>query len=190
MPLFKSKTSSAPSLNGQELSKQPFQLGYDFIVHPNNHTIDMLNGFKVASSLKIEPRVMQVLLALAKAQGEVVHKSHLIEEIWDNYGGADDALMQTISKLRKYLQDDARKQVAIKTIPKKGYILSLPVRSLEKEDLETLRNKQFSPGPRVGAFTGFVERLTQPKFFLAFLFLSLVVLFFLAELSYLVFWMG
>ena len=64
---------------------------------------------------------MKVLQNLAEANGEVVLKSDLIEKIWDNYGGADDALMQTISKLRKYLSHDPH--IHITNVHGKGYIL-------------------------------------------------------------------
>jgi DNA-binding winged helix-turn-helix (wHTH) protein len=70
---------------------------------------------------KLEPRLMKLLVILAQRPGELVSRELLIREIWNDYGGAEDGLTQSISGLRKILSD--LKKEIIETIPKKGYIL-------------------------------------------------------------------
>ena len=75
---------------------------------------------------KVEPRILAVLTELCQHQGRVVYRKDLIEKIWNNYGGADEALSQAISQIRKILQDE-NKQI-VETIPKKGYVFHGSVR--------------------------------------------------------------
>lgn len=70
---------------------------------------------------RLEPRLMKLLCLLAENAGQPVDRERIIQEIWDNYGGADEGLTQAISFLRKAF-DDAGRDI-IQTIPKKGYIL-------------------------------------------------------------------
>lgn len=178
------------------LGELPFQIGFDFVANPTAQELSTLNGLDLGTTMKVEPKLMEVLICLAEAHGRVVSTEYLVETIWGNYGGGKEALMQAISKLRKLLQDDAQKQRVIQTISKKGYRLLLPVKTL---DIKTLRPPEqsklkTSSNQKVGAFTGFIERLTKPKFFFAFLFFSVVVIFGLAILSYMVtslwLWLG
>jgi len=70
---------------------------------------------------KVEPRIMHVLKILMKNSPKVVPREQLITEVWDNYGGADDALNQAISHLRKLLNDTNKENRIIETVVKKGY---------------------------------------------------------------------
>lgn len=82
-----------------------------------NVVTDLVNG----TETKLEPRLMRLLCLLASSPGELVSREYIIREIWNDYGGADDALHQAVSFLRKAL-DDSNK-TCIRTIPKKGYTL-------------------------------------------------------------------
>jgi DNA-binding winged helix-turn-helix (wHTH) protein len=73
----------------------------------------------------LEPRLIGVLSALLKKPGILVTREMLIKEIWNDYAGAEEGLTQAISSLRRLLADDAKE--VVKTIPKKGYILTAPV---------------------------------------------------------------
>ena len=98
------------------------------------------------------------------------------------------SLMQAISKLRKVLGDQAKAPIFIETIPKKGYRLLPQVDSLETSpSLEATTNTVYVYRT-VGSFTDFIEKLTQPKFLLAFLVFSICLIMVLAILSYMVFW--
>lgn len=74
-------------------------------------------------AVKLEPRIIKVLEILIRHSPSVVTREQLIEEVWDNYGGAEDALNHAISQLRKVLHDTDKQNRIIETIPKKGYRL-------------------------------------------------------------------
>jgi DNA-binding winged helix-turn-helix (wHTH) protein len=74
----------------------------------------------------LEPRMMQVLITLADAQGEVVTRDELIMECWDGQVVGDDAINRAISGVRKAGRD-AGADFQIETISKAGYRLTLPV---------------------------------------------------------------
>lgn len=70
----------------------------------------------------LQPRVMQVLVALAQAQGAVVSRDDLIERCWDGRIVGDDAITFVMVKLRKL---GARTGgFALETIPRVGYRLA------------------------------------------------------------------
>jgi DNA-binding winged helix-turn-helix (wHTH) protein len=69
----------------------------------------------------LEPRFLRVLQILMDQNGQTVSRETLVEAVWGNYGGGDEALTQAISHLRKHLDDPDRQ--LIQTIPKKGYRL-------------------------------------------------------------------
>ena len=76
---------------------------------------------------RIEPKAMEVLMALASRPGEVVSREALLAELWPGVVVGDEALTQSVIKLRRALGDPARKPVYIETIAKRGYRLIAPV---------------------------------------------------------------
>jgi len=81
---------------------------------------------------RIEPRMMQVLLVLAGQAGEVVPREALERQVWTGRVVSDDAVTNTIAKLRHALGDDRRRPRFIETIPKRGYrLIPEPVRYAE-----------------------------------------------------------
>jgi len=78
------------------------------------------------SSLRVEPKSMQVLVYLAEHPG-VVSKDQLISSVWPDVFVSDDVLPGCISALRKAFNDNARRPTVIETIHKSGYRLLLPV---------------------------------------------------------------
>ena len=75
----------------------------------------------------VEPRVMDVLVALAGDAGNAMSRDRIIESAWGHPYVTDDALSRCISLLRHALGDDPRKPRFIETIPKRGYRLLAPV---------------------------------------------------------------
>jgi DNA-binding winged helix-turn-helix (wHTH) protein/TolB-like protein/Flp pilus assembly protein TadD len=73
--------------------------------------------------LRIEPKVMEVLVALASRPCEVISRDELLSAIWPGVIVGDDALTQAVIKLRKALGDDARSPAYVETISKRGYRL-------------------------------------------------------------------
>ena len=76
-----------------------------------------------AGSATVEPRVMQVLLALADARGAVLSRDDLLRICWGGRIVGDDAINRAIAEARRIAQaTDAGFQ--IETIPRIGYRLT------------------------------------------------------------------
>src|SRR5690348_16023908 len=79
--------------------------------------------------VRLRPRLMDVLLRLAAAPGEVVTRQALLDDVWPRRVVADEVLSRAIAELRTALHDDAREARYIETLPKVGYRLIAPVGS-------------------------------------------------------------
>ncbi len=75
-----------------------------------------------ASERVIEPRVMQVLVALHRHDGEVVGREALIDACWDGRTVGEDAINRAILKLRRAL-DEVGGTLVVETVAKVGYRL-------------------------------------------------------------------
>jgi DNA-binding winged helix-turn-helix (wHTH) protein len=71
----------------------------------------------------LEPKAVEVLVALTQHAGQVVSREWLLSEIWKGVTVSDDALTQSITKLRQALGDTSKESSYIQTIPKRGYRL-------------------------------------------------------------------
>lgn len=80
-------------------------------------TRDTISDKQTSTGSKVEQRLIRVLALLAGHPNEVVSRDRLIKEVWNDYGGGDEALTQAISFLRKLLNDTDR--TLIETVPKK-----------------------------------------------------------------------
>lgn len=78
-------------------------------------------------TVRLEPRVMNVLACLAAEPGRMVPKEELLEAAWSGVIVEEGALSQAVHSLRKALGDDARQPRYIQTIPRRGYRLLVPV---------------------------------------------------------------
>lgn len=97
-----------------------------------------LNGWQVKplagkiyidnTEIHLEPKVMDVLVCLACHQGEVVTREMLLEEVWGRVVVSDDAITRCISELRNILGDTERERAYIRTIPRRGYSLLVPIK--------------------------------------------------------------
>ena len=82
-----------------------------------------VNGRRV----RIEPKSMEVLLALAEVDGRTLGREALIARVWPRGFVSDDALNRCVSQLRSALGDTARAPSFIATVPRVGYRLLKPV---------------------------------------------------------------
>ena len=82
--------------------------------------------------VRLEPRVMDVLVCLAERAGEVVSRETLNEQVWGNIVVTDQAVTNCISELRHHLGDDRAAHRVIETIPKRGYRLTAPVQLAQR----------------------------------------------------------
>lgn len=73
----------------------------------------------------VEPLVMQVLLALAEAEGETLSRDDLVATCWGRRIVGDDAVNRAISHLRRDLARIAGDGVRVETIAKVGYRLAI-----------------------------------------------------------------
>lgn len=69
----------------------------------------------------IEPRVMQLLVALHRANGDVVSKDDLARLCWEGRIVGEDAINRVVSRLRAVCEKQAGGQLRIETITKVGY---------------------------------------------------------------------
>jgi DNA-binding winged helix-turn-helix (wHTH) protein len=70
----------------------------------------------------LEPRIMQVLVALARQRGEVVSRDDLIASCWAGRVVGEDAINRCIFRLRRLA--DELGGFALETVPRVGYRLS------------------------------------------------------------------
>lgn len=90
--------------------------------------------------VRLEPRAMQVLVYLAEHAGRVISRAELEENVWEGRIVGEDALTNTISKLRRAFADNARHPKIIETLPKTGYRLIVDIEwvdippGIEKKD--------------------------------------------------------
>lgn len=70
----------------------------------------------------IEPRVMQVLVALFRA-GNIVTREELIHRCWDGRVVGDDAINRILSRIRRIAAEIGQNSFSVETITKVGYRL-------------------------------------------------------------------
>lgn len=104
-----------PRINLAETSD--FDLG-GLRVRPAHRQVSM-NG----QCRELEPKVAQVLIALASASPAVVSRDRLVEQCWDGRIVGDDALNRCILALRHLAREFSPEPFAIETVPRVGYSL-------------------------------------------------------------------
>ena len=72
----------------------------------------------------IEHRMMRVLVALSKAQGNILTRDELIMCCWDGVVVGEDAINRVMSRLRKVARGIGAGSIEIETITKVGYRLT------------------------------------------------------------------
>jgi DNA-binding winged helix-turn-helix (wHTH) protein/tetratricopeptide (TPR) repeat protein len=103
-------------------TEPPFAIG-ELQIYPSTHEVGR-NGKREI----VEPRVMQVLVALARADGAVLTRDELIFRCWDGRIVGDDAIHRVLSRLRRLTEGIAQDAFRVETITKVGYRLVRPGR--------------------------------------------------------------
>ena len=98
-----------------------FRIG-EFYVQPPLHSVS-----GPAGTVRLESKVMLVLVCLAEHGDQLVPKERLMRAVWPDTFVGDDVLTRAISELRRVFGDDVRNPHFIQTIPKSGYRLIAPV---------------------------------------------------------------
>jgi DNA-binding winged helix-turn-helix (wHTH) protein/TolB-like protein len=98
------------------LAREPdFSLG-GVSVQPSSREI-IFEGMRET----VEPRVMQVLVVLARRRGEVVSRDELIQQCWEGRIVGEDAINRCLAKVRRLTE--RMRGVELETIPRVGYRL-------------------------------------------------------------------
>ena len=93
--------------------------------------------FGPSGSAHLEPKVMEVLVALARQPGRVVERETLLREVWGTRAAvSDEPLTRCIAELRRALGDSRHTADFIQTIPKRGYRLVSEVGPIEPEPVQ------------------------------------------------------
>lgn len=117
-----------------------------WLVAPSLNTISWKG-----TTVRLEPKVMGVLLCLAEHAGETIPKEILFRTVWPDTFVTDDVLTHAVSELRRAFEDNAREPRIIQTIPKRGYRLVAAVEPLNgSKDLPSAAVQ----GPVGGRSTG------------------------------------
>ena len=102
-------------------SRSRFRIG-GLLVQPDR-LIVAIDGRNIA----LEPRVMEVLVAMAEHAGDTISADQLLIDIWGGSFYGDNPVHRAIAVLRKLIGDDSRAPRYIETIRKRGYRLIAPV---------------------------------------------------------------
>jgi Tol biopolymer transport system component/DNA-binding winged helix-turn-helix (wHTH) protein len=100
--------------------KSSFRVG-DWLVEPLQNRL-----VRGETRVKLDPKVMQVLLYLAERPNEIAEKEKIIESVWEGTFVTDEVLTNAVFELRKAFGDDAKEPRFIQTVPRKGYRLIAP----------------------------------------------------------------
>ncbi len=93
-------------------------------------TIDLDRGglFRGGAEVRIRPRSFDVLRYLAERPGKLVSRDELMDALWEGAVVTEDAVTQCFIDIRRALGDES--QTMVRTVPRRGYILELPVEAL------------------------------------------------------------
>jgi TolB-like protein/Tfp pilus assembly protein PilF len=102
-------------------SEGRFRLG-DRLITPGANEID---------GARIDPKVMDVLVALVEGAPEVMSGAALLDCVWADVVVVPNVVYQAIAQLRKALGDDPNAPRYIETIPRRGYRVIAQIKRVE-----------------------------------------------------------
>ena len=93
----------------------PFRIGQLHIIPATRQVV------RGSVSEVLEPRVMQVLVALAQANGDVLSRDQLIDLCWSGVIVGENAIQRVISRIRHVATTIGKDSFQLETITKVGY---------------------------------------------------------------------
>jgi TolB-like protein/DNA-binding winged helix-turn-helix (wHTH) protein len=102
-----------------DLAREP-----DFALGPATARPSIAEVVMAGQTIRLQPRVMQVLVALVRRGGEVVTRDELIANCWGGLAIGDDAINRCIGRLRRLAEEEIPGAFAIETLPRIGYRLT------------------------------------------------------------------
>jgi len=88
--------------------------------------------FHMKEQLKIRPKTSELLTFLLEANGDIVTKKQILENIWGDVTVDEQVIFQSITELRKLFENID----VIKTHPRKGYSIALDVKLVSHENTD------------------------------------------------------
>jgi TolB-like protein/DNA-binding winged helix-turn-helix (wHTH) protein len=113
---------------------------------------------QLGSTVRLDPRLVRVLLCLAERAGEVVSTEALLQAVWGEVVVTPDSVYQAVASLRRSLGDNPRKPEYIATVARVGYRLIAPVGPADTVRKRAVGNEARAPtgrsriGPRARRF--------------------------------------
>jgi DNA-binding winged helix-turn-helix (wHTH) protein/tetratricopeptide (TPR) repeat protein len=107
-------------------------------IRPSTRQVETPDG-----PLTLEPRIMQVLVALARRRNQVVSRDELLNVCWDGVIVGDDSIHRCISRLRKL--GESTSAFRVETIPRVGYRLADVVAAPTGSSATTLPKRAIRP---------------------------------------------
>ena len=109
-----------PSSDQIDLSHAaPFRLG-GLVVEPALRQVADIDGGRTET---VEPRIMQVLVVLAMANGGIVSRDELVRQCWEGRIVGNDSINRVITRLRRLTESPGGNHGRVETIAKVGYRL-------------------------------------------------------------------
>ena len=126
-------------LTAAQLMASPFTTGALKVNFSQNRVVFHDN------ELVLQPKVLELLVLLCAAQGETISKQVLVDSLWPDTVVGPDSLANTMARLRKALNDDAKNPTFIATVQRKGYRWLQGVECVDKAEAKPeaeLKNKR------------------------------------------------
>jgi Tol biopolymer transport system component/DNA-binding winged helix-turn-helix (wHTH) protein len=98
----------------------------------------MLTAARNGTQVRVEPRLMQLLVCLRAAMGGPVTREAIMAAVWGHGHVTEDALNRLVARLRRLLSEELACDAVIETIPRVGYQLS--ERAMSRADATTAAN--------------------------------------------------
>jgi Tol biopolymer transport system component/DNA-binding winged helix-turn-helix (wHTH) protein len=115
----------------------------EWSVHPSLNRLS-----RGGEEVRVEPKVMQVLEALAETPNEVVTRDALVARVWPGVYVTDDVLHRAIRELRRVFGDNTANPTYVETIRKRGYRLIAPVTKPQHKTAAPIAVATPPPSPR------------------------------------------
>jgi TolB-like protein/DNA-binding winged helix-turn-helix (wHTH) protein/Tfp pilus assembly protein PilF len=89
--------------------------------------------YRQGSAVHVTPKVVEILLVLIDARGQLVEKDQLMSSVWPDRFVEEGNLTQSMSVLRKKLGENPEGGGYVETIPTRGYRFAATVREVEEK---------------------------------------------------------
>jgi len=137
-------------------------------------------------SVKLEPKVLDVLIYFCENEQRYISMTELHENVWQNRCVSDAAVRRSIGKLRQLFKDDHKAPTYIQSLPKRGYKLICQVSNLNSNIIETSAlEEQFPASDKSDISNSIFTKLLQCQNSTMLMLLTVIIaLFFIAPIFY------